>query len=202
MFKYPIILFLFFQPLIASAAMVQITQYGNQTTAAGGPNFNADLTGDGVIDISLLYGFGYEGGMGYDTTGVTINGTIFETLADDIEDVALYSIDDVTQEIIYGGAAGGTYFMPFTFTDTNYSPTAVDAILEIGILAHITDPGVHGIFLRRIIFDLDLKGTPTDYSEYEVYPEAQHVVPVPGAVWLLGSGLIGLVGIARKRKAV
>lgn len=26
-------------------------------------------------------------------------------------------------------------------------------------------------------------------------------VPVPGAAWLLGSGLIGLVGIARKRKA-
>jgi hypothetical protein len=25
-------------------------------------------------------------------------------------------------------------------------------------------------------------------------------VPIPGAAWLLGSGLIGLIGIARKRK--
>ena len=27
------------------------------------------------------------------------------------------------------------------------------------------------------------------------------VVPVPAAVWLFGSGLIGLIGIARRKKA-
>ena len=40
---------------------------------------------------------------------------------------------------------------------------------------------------------------PTDQS---TIPWAQFTaVPVPAAVWLFGSGLIGLVGIARRKKA-
>jgi hypothetical protein len=27
-------------------------------------------------------------------------------------------------------------------------------------------------------------------------------IPIPAAVWLFGSGLLGLIGIARRRKAV
>jgi hypothetical protein len=29
----------------------------------------------------------------------------------------------------------------------------------------------------------------------------QTVIPIPAAVWLFGSGLLGLVGVARRRKA-
>jgi len=36
------------------------------------------------------------------------------------------------------------------------------------------------------VYDLHLAGT---------------VVPVPAAVWLFGSGLLGLIGIARRNKA-
>ena len=35
---------------------------------------------------------------------------------------------------------------------------------------------------------------------YDIIPPS--AVPVPSAVWLFGSGLLGLVGIARRRKSV
>ena len=41
--------------------------------------------------------------------------------------------------------------------------------------------------------DIDL----ADHSRYNYTPNA---VPVPAAVWLFGSGLLGLVGIARRGK--
>jgi hypothetical protein len=45
----------------------------------------------------------------------------------------------------------------------------------------------------------DIMGTYVHYGVIEVpFP---HVVPLPGAVWLLGSGLLGLVGWRRFRKS-
>ena len=42
----------------------------------------------------------------------------------------------------------------------------------------------------------------TQYSErYELDIVNTTVIPVPAAVWLFGSGLLGLVGVARRRKA-
>ena len=39
-----------------------------------------------------------------------------------------------------------------------------------------------------------------DYGDYQItFTGDVSVVPIPGAVWLLGSGLLGLVGIKRKK---
>jgi len=35
---------------------------------------------------------------------------------------------------------------------------------------------------------------------FHMSPERGAVIPVPAAVWLFGSGLLGLVGIARRKK--
>ena len=40
-----------------------------------------------------------------------------------------------------------------------------------------------------------------DFNDLVVMVESVQPIPVPAAVWLFGSGLLGLVGIARRRKA-
>ena len=40
-----------------------------------------------------------------------------------------------------------------------------------------------------------------DFHAWAVHSGKVGVVPVPAAVWLFGSGLLGLVGIARRKKA-
>lgn len=39
-----------------------------------------------------------------------------------------------------------------------------------------------------------------DFSDYPVWRSATSNVPIPGAVWLLGSGLVGLAGLRRRLK--
>ena len=46
--------------------------------------------------------------------------------------------------------------------------------------------------------DVDIPGWPTDWILLTEVQFEGSPVPIPGAVWLLGSGLIGLVGIRRK----
>lgn len=43
-------------------------------------------------------------------------------------------------------------------------------------------------------------GTKGGSYSFSLYAAPQQPVPVPAAAWLLGSGLIGLVGVARRRK--
>ena len=49
----------------------------------------------------------------------------------------------------------------------------------------------------------DVLLTTTDYSSavYGSYLVRANVVPTPSTIWLFGSGLIGLIGVARRKKA-
>lgn len=64
-------------------------------------------------------------------------------------------------------------------------------------IAHAADPHIDS-------FTLTLTGTIDDMlriTEYKVDYLAQHIVPLPAAVWLLGSGFLGLILVARRRSA-
>ena len=185
----------------ANAALVQITQFGNQTTAGAGINLNADVTGDGNDDITITGTYGYTVWTEF-YAGATINGIEFTAASSDGgSGSAIYSVDSVTSAPIYAsGVVGETYFLPFSFTDLDYNPISVDALLEIRVEGNIDVFEQTGVFLRRILFNLDTHGTPTGYSEFTSYPEAQHVVPIPAAAWLFSSALAGLGLFGRIRK--
>ena len=57
---------------------------------------------------------------------------------------------------------------------------------------------VNGLLSLRHAFRLTAGDTATALSTFIVEPPA--VIPVPAAVWLFGSGLLGLVAVARRKK--
>ena len=75
-------------------------------------------------------------------------------------------------------------------TETNYTQTMVECInLSINCVPHNFD-GYRGT------------GNPVLEAEVNNWLVANApIVPIPAAVWLFGSGLIGLIGVARRKKA-
>ena len=87
---------------------------------------------------------------------------------------------------------------PFPLTNSMQTFTVLGSNIHLG-----ASPGV--IDMTNIIslnFDLfDLPGTTVDGWEYDIdnVKITTTVVPVPAAVWLFGSGLLGLIGVARRK---
>jgi hypothetical protein len=72
-------------------------------------------------------------------------------------------------------------------------------LVEADPLLGILDPPV----VDTLSFTLTLNSFSSDTVDVFVDSDgfANHVVPLPAAFWLLGSGLIGLIGVARRKKA-
>lgn len=181
----------------AAAALVQITLIGNQNNSVSPViDLDADVTGDGVDDITILAGSSESNPW---TAYASINGTVFDTYGGTYAGSGGYTIDGGAGGSGMGNPmAGVTYFMPITFTDTGYSPGPVEAILEIRAQGHEEDPALSGIFLRRLIFDLNAgRGGPTGYSEFVSYPEAERIdVPEPASAAII----VGLLGAFCSRR--
>ena len=67
-------------------------------------------------------------------------------------------------------------------------------------LTQITDLGSNTYSFDREFGDFDCGAQGINCSAATSHVSAYGVVPVPAAVWLFGSGLIGLVGIARRKQ--
>ena len=172
---------------------------------------NADVIPP-ALDIATLAG---DTGVSSDGTTLTVDATAFSIFTDpgflDIPDVdfsltASYSSFDggITYTFINGSLTAGT-LLSATFGTMD--------ILSLGggmgnFLADVTYTGgslAGGLTSGRIEGQFT-NATSGDFSGAfnadSVIAKVGPVVPVPAAVWLFGSGLLGLVGVARRKKAV
>ncbi len=62
----------------------------------------------------------------------------------------------------------------------------------------ISNPGTYYIAVGEYDGDADSIGSLITDGEYTLHVSA---VPIPAAVWLFGSGLLGLIGFSRRKKA-
>ena len=173
-----------------NAAAVVVIDFGTGLAGPGGTitESGGNVTGAGIKIGSMIV----EGTTSSDGTYVVTGGTLtFDTAADTISIVGdVLGIGSMT---LLSGSFN-------SFSLTSYpGPTEVfqadgpdtksnDLLIELGV-----DPSTQFEF-----FGFSIESANGNVVSTDIINTA---VPVPPAVWLFGSGLLGLVGIARRKKA-
>jgi hypothetical protein len=91
----------------------------------------------------------------------------------------------------YLGTTNGTFY-----SETTRNTDGVDRMYSYGPLGG-NFPGEYVLAWEDL-----LNGQDRDYQDFVATVQDITPVPLPTAVWLLGSGLIGLAGVARRRNTV
>lgn len=111
-----------------------------------------------------------------------------------------------SDSIVFGDPAGkfGTYLLPIgasPIATTTFNTTNIGAVTlgtnPSGTLP-LTDDGIGGSPFQQAV---PFNGFNANFDITSLHIDAITVtaIPVPAAVWLFGSGLLGLVGVARRR---
>jgi hypothetical protein len=161
------------------------------------------LLGAGSAHAALV-NFEFIGDVGFSTGygGLSAGDTV--TVTGIFDDSALIG---GTGTILFGSGSGNSLSIDagsLTFTeahDSTYALTGASLTLAAGDLSAFDYAAISGIngapanfdsFFLSFGADADLVGTWQ--TTVQMAP-----VPVPAAVWLFGSGLVGLLGVARAR---
>ena len=157
-------------------ASITVTFMGNE----------AGFINDFIWDSSSIFSTGTVTNNTWNVSGVEASMT-FNNVADGLLDFG-FTINSGADSVFNGanpddsaGGAGVNYFVTFSNPAASSSTTWVDLWLD--------DAGA---------------GPDDNHDDIAIRLEVtggSFAVPIPAAVWLFGSGLLGLVGMARRKKA-
>lgn len=179
---------------MANAATVSFSPAATQVTS--GDHLTLDLLGAGFVD-GLYFG---SVTINWDASLMTLNTTLAEINAStaalgytDSFFSGFNSIDLVNgiAKIDFAAPLVGPAGPDFNFFSLDFTALDVVSPTPTFVTASLGQAGGW----------LDNNYNPIDPVNYASAAVVVNPVPVPAAIWLLGSGLLGLVGVARRRSA-
>ena len=170
-------------------------------------NFGNALNGIAVTDVTGNMGGANEcwgtfngNDPGPSGDGFSVGGTIFNFVAKENTPGILEGMDIGLVVRPGGGAPNGTWsFDPGKFAPTEFL-IVLKAANAAGFAAWIFDgTEANSTSGTWLVGWTNGGGNTPDLSHLSIY--APTPIPIPAAVWLFGSGLLGLVGVARRKRA-
>jgi hypothetical protein len=154
-----------------------------------------DQLSDSMIPTGVYIDNSY--GTGEIDSALLLSNTPQQLALDQSDDYDIFSLDNSTITLETLQVMPGVFELArleFLYAEQLYEPGLMKHVIcssgvdYCGIAPGYRDPYIGASF--EILFNAD-----------PVLTQVATVVPVPAAVWLFGSGLLGLIGLARRKKA-
>jgi len=185
---------------IASAASVQLTP-SNQSVTLGDAAVTVSLRGAGFTETTVGGGvqLNYDASILTLTSGLGNNSAVAGSIAASANsngfEITSASSCGVGCVDMSFSSFSNSFSAGFAIADLVFTAIAVTPGTPLTLAAGIIDPVWYDASFAALASQPDY----TNGASVTVVDNA--VVPVPAAVWLFGSGLLGLVGVARRRAA-